>query len=166
MRAPGTAVVAVVALFALVAVSCGSSANIDNAGRDPLSGVIVKRGDVGTQRLRVGDCFVDPGGVSAQVVRGVPCVEPHDSQVVALIELPDASSSEWPGDSGLAERTRSLCLQAALSALDGNLSDPTVGLSAFVPNQRSWDSGDRRVLCTLGRFDGSFMTGSLLGRSA
>jgi len=165
MPAPGTALVAVVALISIVAASCGSPVNSDGSGRDPSSGVIIERGDVGTRRLRVGDCFIDPGGSTAQVVRGVPCAVSHDSQVVTLIELPDDPSAEWPGEVKLADRVRPLCLQSAVSALDGNLSDSTVGLSAFVPDQRSWDAGDRRVLCTLGRFDGSSMTGSLLGRS-
>ncbi len=164
MRRPGITLAAVVAVVALAASACGSPANVDNARRDPTSGVITERGDVGTQRLRAGDCFLQPDGRSTQVVRAVPCRDSHDSQVVALVEVPDGPSARWPGVEELAERSRSLCFDSAVDALNGDLIGLTIGLSAYVPDRRSWQAGDRRIVCTLGRFDGSPMTGSLLGR--
>ncbi len=147
----------------MLASACGSVSNIDNAQRDPSSGAIVQRGDVGTQRLRVGDCFLDTGTGSTQVVIGVPCSHPHDSQVVALTDVPGGDGEEWPGEAGLAGRSRALCLRAATASVGGNLTDPTVGLSAYLPDRQSWDAGDRRVVCTIGHIDGTDMTGSLLG---
>lgn len=164
MRGLGITLTTVVVVVSLVATACGSPADVDDTLRDPSSGAITERGGLGTQRLRVGDCFIQPDGTSTQVVQGVPCRDDHDSQVVALVELPEGSSARWPGVEELAERSRPLCFDSAADALDGNLIDLTVGLSAYVPDRRSWQAGDRRVVCTLGRFDGLPMTGSLLGR--
>lgn len=164
MRAPGIAIVVVFGI-AVLAAACGAAANVDNSQRDPTSGAITRRGNIGTQRLRVGDCFLDTGQDSTQVVQGVPCSLAHDSQVVALAELPDREGAEWPGEVELADQSRALCLGAASTAIGDNLNDPTIGLAAYVPDQRSWDANDRRVLCTLGRSDGSAITGSLLGTS-
>jgi len=163
MRRPGIAITALALTVAMLTVACGSSANIDNTSRDPRSGRIQKRGDVGTQRLRVGDCFNDPGKATTLVVTGVPCETAHQSQVVALLDLPDEAGAEWPGDKDLADRSRSACFGAAAEAVGGNLTDPTVGLSAYVPDERSWDAGDRRIVCVVGRFDNTTFEGSLLG---
>ncbi len=162
-RPPGRGSV-LVALSVLALSACGSPANTDGAGRDPLSGAITEGGEVGTQRLQVGDCFIDSAEGSTQLVQGVPCAELHDSQVAALVELDDDGSTDWPGVSQLLDRAQLLCFGAASDALDGNLTDLTVGLSAYVPDEDSWNEGDRRVICSLGRFDGSLMSGSLLGR--
>jgi len=165
MGRSGIGVTALTLTVAMITVSCGRSANIDNTSRDPRTGSITKSGDLGTQRLRIGDCFNEPGGPTTVVVSGVPCDRDHQSQVAALLELPDDPSSEWPGEGELADRSRPLCFGAAATALGGNLTDPTVGLSAYVPDQKSWEAGDRRIVCVLGRFDGSPITGSLLGSS-
>lgn len=165
MRAPGIALTSVVVIVALLTVACGSRANVDNAGRDPASGAITKQGDVGTQRLRVGDCFNEPDGATVLVVTGVPCADRHEGQVVAVADLSDGTTIEWPGETRLGERSRSLCLDAVGKVLNGNFTDPMVGLSAYVPDKNSWESSDRRIVCILGRLDGSAMTGSLLAQS-
>lgn len=165
MRRPGIGVTALALTVAMITVACGRSANIDNTSRDPRTGSITKSGDIGTQRLRYGDCFNDPSGSTTVVVRGVPCLRAHQSQVAALLELPDDPAAEWPGAGSLGDRSRSLCFGAAADALGGSLTDPTVGLSAYVPDQKSWEAGDRRIVCVLGRFDGSPLTGSLFDSS-
>jgi len=147
----------------MLTVACGKSANIDNTSRDPGSGQIVETGDIGTQRLRTGDCFNDPGEATTLVVRGVPCNAAHQSQVVALVQLSNEPGASWPGDRDLAGQSRSVCFGAASEAVGGNLTDPTVGLSAYVPDRKSWDAGDRRIICVVGRFDKSPITGSLMG---
>ncbi len=163
-RTPGRGLILLV-LSVLVLWACGSPANTDGAGRDPLSGAITEGGEVGTQRLQVGDCFINSEEGSTQLVQGVPCAELHDSQVAALVELDDDGTTDWPGVTQLLNRAQLLCVGAASEALDGNLADPTVGLSAYVPDEDSWNEGDRRIICSLGRFDGSPMSGSLLGRA-
>lgn len=165
MRRPSTALISVVVTVAMATVSCGKSANIDNTSRDPRSGRIVGKGEIAAQRLRAGDCFNDSGQESTLVVTGLPCDAAHQSQVVALVELPDEPGTEWPGDGELADRSRPGCLAAAADAVGENLTDPTVGLSAYVPDQESWDSGDRRVVCVIGRFDNTAIKGSLMGSS-
>jgi len=163
MRRPGIALTALALTVAMLTVACGKSANIDNTSRDPRSGQILEQGDVGTQRLRTGDCFNDSGDATTLVVTGVPCDSAHQSQVVALVELSDEPGAEWPGDGDLADQSRSVCFGAAAEAVSGNLADPTVGLSAYVPDQRSWDAGDRRIVCVVGRFDNTPIKGSLIG---
>jgi len=163
MRRPGIALTALAISVSMLTVACGKSANIDNSSRDPGSGRIVEAGDIGTQRLRTGDCFNDPGGATTLVVRGVPCDAAHQSQVVALVQLSNEPGTAWPGDGDLADQSRSVCFGAAAEAVGGNLTDPTVGLSAYVPDQKSWDAGDRRIICVVGRFDKSPITGSLMG---
>lgn len=140
---------------AVVAAACGQASTSDQAERDA-QGRIVGAGPVGTQRLQQGDCFVSNGDVDVVVVDGLPCRDPHDGQVVTVIEEM-AGGDEWPGVETLRAQARDLCL----SALPSEAVLPGLGLAAFVPDEGSWGEGDRRVVCFVESNTGDRLTGDV-----
>ena len=136
----------------VVAVGCGGSpASGDDAERDA-SGEIVTAGRVGTQALQVGDCFDEPADEGVQVVVAVPCTSPHDAQMVGRV--PVVGDDAWPGAEGLGAEASDRCVLSARLVLDDDLP-PGVSLSAYVPDERSWEAGDRDIVC--------FVEGELVG---
>lgn len=148
------------AVLALAA--CGSAGTTDNAERDP-SGRIVGAGAVGTNALQVGDCFLEPPEGTVLVVDAVPCAEPHAGQVVGVVEADDVD--DWPGTGALAAQATDRCLRAVRTA-GVAITEPGLGLQGWVPDEGSWDEGDRRIVCWIGRSDGSRLTGDLLADGA
>jgi len=147
-----------VALSVLVLVGCGDAATTDNAERDA-SGAIVASGAVGTQALRVGDCFDEPEDDRILVVTGVPCRDAHDAQMTARIAVDDG---EWPGVDALTAEASPSCNAAPPSL---SAAAPAVALSAYLPDERSWDEGDRDIVCLIESADGASLFGDLLAGS-
>ena len=137
----------------LIAVGCGGSpAGTDDAERDA-NGEIVAAGQVGTQALQVGDCFDEPGGGGVQVVAAVPCTSPHGAQMVGRVVAAE-TGDPWPGAEVLGAEASDRCVLSARLVLDDDLP-PGVSLSAYVPDERSWEAGDRDIVC--------FVEGELVG---
>jgi hypothetical protein len=121
----------------------GSAATVDDAVRDS-SGSIVETGRVGTQALRVGDCFLDPDDAAVLTVTGVACTLPHDAQMIARLVV--AEAEDWPGPEALGTEAGTRCADEAASLAPDRVP-PGTGLSAYVPDERSWQSGDRDIIC-------------------
>jgi len=136
---------AVAAAVAVVGSGCGGSAGTsDDSTRDD-AGRITESGRVGTQALRVGDCFVQPDGAgSVLTVTGVPCTQPHDAQVIARIAMPDADA--YPGVDAVTDASSTGCIEAAGTVPEEKLRSG-VGLSGYAPEERSWNAGDRDIVC-------------------
>ena len=61
------------------------------------SGAVIQAGDVGQGNLRVGDCLDEREDATAPDVPVVPCDQPHDREIFAIVDL---EGDEFPGDSG------------------------------------------------------------------
>ncbi|HKE99623.1 MAG TPA: septum formation family protein [Actinomycetes bacterium] len=111
---------------------------------------------------RVGDCVNLPDRQADEVanVRIVPCRQPHDFEVFALVELPGTA---FPGDARLQRLGDAACahrLQAYTGRTLDELSDD-VDFGHLTPDRAGWLAGDHEVTCTLERTTGERLTGSL-----
>ncbi|QTE29617.1 DUF4190 domain-containing protein [Pengzhenrongella sicca] len=120
----------------------------------PLPADVPAPRDAHAVALVTGNCLetLPPDG-PIDVVRVVPCADPHEAQVSSQFAFaPDAL---WPGQ---AAADRRVALACQLSE-----ADVAAGLAASVwaPTSRSWDDGDRTGLCLLHRADGARLTDPL-----
>ena len=148
--------------LALVAAGCATAIARDDAG------AIVERGALSVFSMRVGDCFDDPDSLVAGEllelgeVPGVPCDEPHDSEVFAVFELPDDEDSPYPGGNAIY----SIGLEQCLSHFQGYVGiayeDSRLELDPFTPTAESWnENDDRELVCFLYDLALAPLTGSM-----
>ncbi len=122
-------------------------------------------GDVAVADLRVGQCIdLD---VSAQEVTTVPardCDEPHDAEVFLVDDLAGSATAAYPGDEAMERRATELCTGAAFERYVGT---PLIRSSLMVrfgrPSERSWEAGDRGVVCAAMRDDGGRLSETVEG---
>ena len=99
--------------------------------------------------LERGDCFEEPSDVEFRYLDDQDCGSRHDSEVIAIIEVP--SDTEWPGDLGAVDasaRIERLCWASLNGAAvnDHNLP-PDAFMSYLFADERRWNRGDRDVIC-------------------
>jgi hypothetical protein len=114
------------------------------------------RSQVFVDKLKAGDCF--SGGRKDQIdlVTAIPCSSPHESQVVAVIELSDGP---YPGEAKVTAESEKGCTDKADPLLtDSAYSD--LEPSYIYPDADTW-RGDRSVLCLVEAPSGT-TTGSAL----
>jgi hypothetical protein len=119
-------------------------------------------GDVEAARLRPGDCWNDVSDQPGEVleVPAVPCDQPHDNEVFAVVEIPGAPGSAFPGIETVDLLGRERCLQE-FAGYTGELYEfSSLELWMLFPTPTSWEIGDREVICSLYRMDLQKMTGS------
>lgn len=97
--------------------------------------------------LPVGACFDDPTEFdSVGYVAQIPCEEPHDNELFAVLEMPQ---EDWPGGSAVEEWAVEAC-DAKFVSYTGEISDESsVDWMALFPLQERWEAGDRSVHCFL-----------------
>ncbi|MGR4883254.1 septum formation family protein [Streptomyces sp. LARHCF249] len=120
-----------------------------------------------TQDLRVGECFDTDddlkdyeaeGGTEAASVTVVPCSEPHEAEVFAVIPLPDGP---YPGDKKIVVIADEKCTGKALTDYVGKSAKlpKTLQIYHYTPQASNWALGNRDITCFLGDTSGS-STGS------
>jgi hypothetical protein len=115
--------------------------------------------------VRAGDCVNLPSPQADQVrdVRVVPCGQPHDLEVFAVVRLPGA---RFPGPARVDRLADDLCV-GSLEDYTGSTLDELrddVDYGYFSPERDAWELGDRHVTCSLESSSGGQLTGSLRGR--
>jgi len=84
------------------------------------------------------------GGDGVSEIPTVECTEEHDTQVFAVVELPDG---EYPGDDALA----TLVLDECGAAFEGFVGVPpaesTLEFDGLSPSEDTWAVGDREIIC-------------------
>jgi hypothetical protein len=117
--------------------------------------------------VRPGQCvnLLDPKAQSVGDVRVVPCRQPHDLEVFAVVTLP---GSRYPGDGRIQDLADDACTAHLLDYTGRNLDqlDDSIDYGFFTPDRGSWQLGDRQVTCSLESTSGERLTGSLRGRDA
>jgi hypothetical protein len=100
-----------------------------------------------TPSVRVGDCLEKtPGGAQVSTRdQVVDCDELHGSEVIGVVEAPDAAS--YPGEGTWAEFVDGVCPIAFLGYVGADDDDVLIEWRAVVPSDEAWADGDRTVFC-------------------
>jgi hypothetical protein len=110
------------------------------------SGAINHAGKLPVNSLRAGDCVKKFGEGSSITVDGVPCSDPHNTQVYAIFELPD---EPFPGQDGVISASEKGCTDRVPAALEPRVSNGDLSVAYLHPQEASWDRGDREVACVV-----------------
>jgi hypothetical protein len=103
---------------------------------------------------RVGQCYQNNGSDA------VPCGQPHDVEVFAILPL---GGQQLPTEAELDRLAEPTCT-AQFRTYVGVASDASqLDLDWWTPTKASWASGDRTVLCVLENADASKLVGSMRG---
>jgi hypothetical protein len=140
--APGRGLLVGGVLFAVVIVVAavvGAAVALGGAST-PSSGA-----EVPATRLAVGHC-VDGlrAGDDLAGLPVLPCDQPHEGEVFAILELP---AGPYPGDAALGRQARQECLKRFETYAPSSVADDRIELFYLHPSQLSWTSGDRGVTC-------------------
>lgn len=126
------------------------------SGCSTISGWFGHKGGEKTQStsvfdLKVGDCFVAPTTVQAQLsdLSKVRCTQPHEEELYAVVKYPDAGAqAAYPGESTLDTFAQGQCAAQFTSYVGIAYPDSSLWMTYLLPSARSWQQGDdRSVLC-------------------
>ena len=111
--------------------------------------------------LDVGTCFDDPPSFADVTdVPVVSCDEPHDNEVIGLLEL---GGSTYPGNEVVGARAEEGCIDAFEPYVGIAYAESIYDVGWFAPTADSWSIGDREVLCFAFDLTGSKTEGSIMG---
>jgi len=128
----------------LLLVACGG----DEPARDE-DGALQEAGEVRADRVREGDCFLEPEGQPTQFATfdAVPCTEAHDYEVYELAEVP---GERYPGEEVVAEAARTACLDAYEPFVGAPFEGSAYSVLPITPTRETWEEdGDREIICAL-----------------
>lgn len=158
-QSAGASCLAACAVGLLLLTGC-SSTNADDAERND-DGSVVASGEVGVNKLQLGDCFDQAAESEAvEAVEAMPCEEPHDQEVFYLGALPD---EEFPGDQVAADLVAEQCIAVFETYVGQPYTDSTLDIAYIYPSEDSWSDGDRGYVCSLFDVDQNQLTGSMRG---
>ena len=111
--------------------------------------------------IALGACLNDvsiPLGSDVAEVPQVPCTEPHDSELYAILGL---EGSVFPGEERIISEGQERCASAFGDFVGIPFANSTLEFRFYYPSASSWSQGDRSIYCVA--FDpGLQTTGSLL----
>jgi hypothetical protein len=158
------AVLLATALLVPGATACGGGPERDESGQ------IVESGDLGVFDVRVGDCFNDPPDLisSADALIesfvAVPCSEPHDNEVYALVDHPAGDDQPFPGIDALDEYGAGVCFSAFRPYVGRSYESSELDFFSFTPSEEGWERiDDREIICALYEVNLARLTGSMRG---
>ncbi|MDG2229562.1 MAG: septum formation family protein [Gammaproteobacteria bacterium] len=140
-----------------------------DAERDE-TGAIVSEGDLGTESLRMGDCFNNPslsdleGSETKDVatVSAIPCALPHDFEIYALSDrLFDQSN--YPGEEVITLTANEYCVIEFEKFIGINTQDSILSFVFMFPTKDAWDLGNRLTTCAVDHSLGKKLEGSSRG---
>lgn len=97
----------------------------------------------------VGDCLDDADvgaqpGTEVSTLATVPCVEPHDSEVIASLDL---RGTGYPGVAAITAAADAGCIEALEQLVGASYLETPLDVSYYAPTELSWSEGDREILC-------------------
>lgn len=121
---------------------------LDDAERDS-TGTVTDGGQVSTFDLAVGDCLNDlEQDTELADIPAVPCTEPHEGEVFAVVTLGGAA---YPGDDKLGETAQRRCLKELRAVSPKIIRDPAYDIYWLQPTDYTWARGDRELSCLVTR---------------
>lgn len=116
-------------------------AMLTTAHRDG-DGQITSAGTVSATEIKLGDCMNPPDAETVTDVPAVPCAQPHQGEVFALVDVPDGP---FPGNNEVGDLADCGGRLSAYSARAAN--DEHMQLTLITPSADTWKTGDRQVVC-------------------
>lgn len=141
----------------LILAACGEPASRNDSGE------VVASGDIDVFNTKVGDCFNDQASESDVTdVPGVPCSEPHDNEVFALI---DTTLTSYPGEDEMFETATDECIGVFKDFVGASYDKSILAVFPLVPTLDSWKRlNDREIICALYHMDQDKLTGTMRGK--
>ncbi|MGE0703679.1 MAG: septum formation family protein [Limisphaerales bacterium] len=131
-------------------------------------GTIATAGSLGAFQIRVGDCYNDDGPLSAtdqaeitevSSVPAVPCSEPHDNEVFALLP---ASLTNYPGRQEMADLSDAMCLERFEDFVGRDYDSSSLAIATIHPTEESWrERNDREVVCAVFHMERRKLSGTM-----
>lgn len=120
--------------------------------------------------LKVGDCFVAPTDVKAELadLAKVPCDVSHQQELYAKVDYTAAGSNDvtdtYPGDAVLDKYAQGACAEKYVGYVGIAYPDSGLWMTYLYPSARSWQqSKDRSILCFVTTTAGGSLTKSVKG---
>jgi hypothetical protein len=146
-----------VALVVLAAVPLGpASQGPAPAVERDRTGQVTKATNVTLSDVKIGDCYNNTPDNSFDALPEVPCPQPHDDEVFYLFMM---SAGKYPGDDAVQTSADNTCGEQ-LPDYVGVSPSALLDYSYLLPDQMTWASGDRLVICDLARSDGEKLNGT------
>jgi hypothetical protein len=122
-------------------------------------GALSTSGTVTLEDLRVGDCFsFKSDATEINDVEGLPCSEPHESEVYAIANYSGAVYPE--SDAQLDQAIGDVCLPPFESYVGRSYEESVLFITAITPTEESWNDGNRQFICHLFEADDELLTES------
>ena len=104
--------------------------------------------------LQIGQCYQEP---EQDQLNAVPCSQPHDGEVFAMVPLHGQALPAKAELEGLADKA---CRAQFHAYVGVAFHVPKLSFGWWAPTTDSWANGDRTMTCTLETLDGSRLLGS------
>ena len=114
--------------------------------------------------LSVGDCFNYEQAEELTDVDIIPCDDPHQREVYAVVSIDVAAGLPYPGSSQVEDVSWNMCLEHFEGFVGADYYDSRLDFEMFFPTRGSWnDIDDREVTCFLYDLEDLYMEGSMEG---
>ena len=114
--------------------------------------------------LDVGDCLDEPQGAEFSDVDKIPCDEPHELEVFAVVQHPAGDDAPFPGTARIEQVAFDLCFAFFEDYVDRPYADSLLDIATFNPTRGSWDDiDDREIVCLLYDLESQYMDESMKG---
>jgi hypothetical protein len=134
-------------LFAVLIIGGGISSWYFGAGRSD-TGEIAKPGDLGANKLRVGDCYdlKDPQASEIEDVAAKPCTDAHEYELYFTGSMGEGA---YPAEAVFEQYVLDNCDPAFATYVGKTYQESTLDIYWLIPTDASWRSGDRTVQCAV-----------------
>ena len=154
--------------LALTALVTACSGGDDATGDDADATTTVVRSTAEDAPLAVGQCGDVPRirvgrALDPAAVEDVPCGDPHDVEVAAVLDHPAGPESDFPGEDAVDGYAADQCQRRFADYVGIDYQASVLDIAYVAPGEGGWDDGDRRIACVLYHSDFAPLTGSVRG---
>lgn len=152
----------------MVAACSGDDGGSDPGDADGPATTEVVRAPASEVPLAVGQCgdigAIPVGGpLSPEAIVDVPCAEPHDVEVAAVLDHPAGPELDFPGEEAVDAYALDQCLLRFEEYVGVAYEASALDVAFVAPGEDGWDDGDRRIACVVYAVDFTDLTGSVAG---
>jgi hypothetical protein len=152
---------AAVFILGSLGAACGSEAAFSDESERDESGAVVEAGEVGSLRLKVGDCLGAEVIGEVESVPVVPCSESHSSEIFHSFDL---VGDVFPGEEATSKLAQEGCVAEFDAFIGLAFAESVWDITLLHPTEQSWnDVNDRQVRCGVSPVSGEATVGSARG---
>ena len=127
-----------------------------------LAGIACGEGNVFS--LSEGDCFNSAEEGEVSDVEIVPCDDPHESEVYAVVSIAGPQGLPFPGETRVLDVGGGLCLEHFQEFVGRSYEYSLLDITVITPTKESWEQNDdREVTCAVYDLEILYMEGSMRG---